>query len=127
MDVIRNSRRDSDRAYPLIALVNLVTAFVALVVCVDGPGLLKEAAQPNGEWPRMLITAGVAGTGALFGAIIGLRHIYLWRSMIICGAAGIVVGLITVAACLSPPPLAPAVVAVLLPATATGIFRSFSD
>jgi hypothetical protein len=123
----RDRGRESDRAYPLLALVSLLTAFVALAVSVDGTELLKEVKQPDGFRLRMMLICGAAGIGSLFGVIVGMRHVCLWRSTIICGATGIAVGLITLGASVYPPAHAPAVVAIFLPVVTVGIFRAFSD
>ena len=116
---------DSDRAYPLIALVNLLTACVALAACVDGSELFVVTAQPDGG--LLLITSAAAVTGAVCGAAIGTGYIYLWRSVALCSATGAIVGVVTLAAIVAPPQLAPAVVAIFLPAATVGIFRSLSD
>jgi hypothetical protein len=123
----RNSSREDDRAYPLIALVNLATAIVAIGVCVNGPGVLEEAADPNAIRSHLLMAFCIGGTGAVFGGIIGLGFLNRCRSAILCGGTGMFVGLITYAAFISPPPLAPALVAIFLPVITVGIFRSSSD
>jgi len=127
MNDIRNLERDSERSYPMIALVNLLTAFVALAVCVNGPGLIEAAARLRTAGSLLEAVVGMAGVGALFGAMMGLGHVSLWRSALTCSVAGIVVGLMTLAVCVSPPPIAPAVVGMFLPAVTVGIFRYGSD
>ena len=106
----------SERAFPLVALANLFTSCVALAVCVDGNRLLDKIGENLDRWPEMLAaTAATGGVGMLLGAFIGIGQLARRRSILICGLAGTLAALATLAACVSPGPLAASIVAIFLP------------
>lgn len=110
----QQSGEHSERAFPLASLVNLLTSIVAMVVCVNGAIVLKRIDEAPRSLAAMLITATIV-LGAVFGTIIGCGYVHRVRSIMICGSAGVVAGLITLAACVAPAPLAAAAVGVFLP------------
>lgn len=104
----------TEQAFPLAALISLLTSVVALLVCIDGRDL-GEAVDKAPVEQVLFSMGGALLFGALFGACIGCGTIRRTRGILVCGAAGALAALATLAACVAPGPLAPSIVAVFLP------------
>lgn len=104
----------SEHAFPLAALISLLTSVVALIVCIDGRELSKVIDRTPVD-QIMFSVAAALSIGALFGACIGCGNIHRTRGITICGATGALAALATIAACAAPGPLVPSLIAVFLP------------
>jgi hypothetical protein len=100
-----DAAESGDRAFPLIALLQLATFFAALAACVDGERLLVLAGEfPQNPWVGLaLIVAAIAGGGGL-GLILGLGQLRPARSAVIGIAVGVACGVTLLAAYAAPAP-----------------------
>lgn len=115
----------SEQSFPLISFVQLSTYCVALVTCIDFKKLRGQIdTLPNVDLSQVLALP-VASTvlGFLIGASVGLGQIRKWRSFLLCGTVGAVVGPLILSAFAAPAEPLQACFACALPLLSTLILR----
>ena len=94
---------ETERSFPLVALMQLGAVIGAIVVCIDGPRLW-ELFQRIGDEPWVavaLIMTAMASAGAV-GLVIGLGQRRRFRSALVGAAAGAMFGLLMLAVYAAP-------------------------
>src|SRR5690606_7182263 len=94
---------ETERSFPLVALMQLGAVIAAIVVCIDGPRL-RELAQQVNEAPGAvlaLIATATISSGAI-GLVIGLGQRRRFRSALTGAAAGALFGLLMLAIFAAP-------------------------
>lgn len=114
-----------EQSFPLSSFFQLITFFVALVVCIDSGDLsdvLSEARRGDvADFLKLALLSGLVGLA--IGASIGLGHIRKWRGMLLCGLSGTTVGILMFAVYLAPAQPAQAFSASLVPLVTTILIR----
>lgn len=114
-----------EQSFPLIVFVQLITFSVALVTCIDFKALsgpMRTASRLG--WPELLVLIfSFMLLGLLIGASVGLGQIRKWRSLVLCGATGVVIALLMLAAFAAPAQPLQACFACLLPLLSTFVVR----
>jgi hypothetical protein len=100
-----DAAESGDRAFPLVALLQLATFCAALAACVDGERLLVLAGEfPANLWLGIaLIVAAVFGGGGL-GLVLGLGQLCPGRNAVVGMAVGVTCGAALLAAYAAPAP-----------------------
>ena len=94
---------ETERSFPLVALMQLGAVIAAIVVCIDGPRLW-ELFQQIGDAPWIalgLIATAMISSGVI-GLVIGLGQRRRFRSALIGAAAGALFGLLMLAIFAAP-------------------------
>ena len=82
-----------ERAFPLLALIQLVTFWAALAACVDGPRLFELALDGlNTPWLSLSVAAGAILTGTLLGALVGVGQLRYGRGILVGSLIGALYG-----------------------------------
>lgn len=95
----------SDRAFPLVALLQLATFFSALAACVDGAELRNLVGRfPENSWIGIALIAAAVIAGGGLGLALGLGQLRPARNAVAGMAVGAACGAALLAAYAAPAP-----------------------
>ena len=113
-----------ERSFPLISLLQLITFFIALLVCIDGKKLLVYFSDNQYNLVSFYFSIfAVALIGFLVGFTIGLGHIRRGHSILVCGASGALIGVLFMAIFVAPASIYQSIAAPILPFFTTIVAR----
>lgn len=94
---------ETERSFPLVALMQLGAVIGAIVVCIDGPRLWKLFQRIGEEpWAAVALIATAIVSSGVIGLVIGLGQRRRFRSALIGAAAGALFGLLMLAVYAAP-------------------------
>ena len=101
--IVTTATTETERSFPLVALMQLGAVVASIVVCIDGPRLW-ELFQQIGDAPWIALALGTAAmiSSGVIGLVVGLGQRRRLQSALIGAAAGALFGLLMLAIFAAP-------------------------
>ena len=106
---VTTAATETERSFPLVALMQLGAVIAAIVVCIDGPRLWElfqrigdEPWAGDGLWIALALIATAMISSGVIGLVVGLGQRRRFRSALIGAAAGALFGLLMLAIFAAP-------------------------
>lgn len=101
--VVAITAPETERSFPLVALMQLGAVIAAIVVCIDGPRLWELFQRVGDEpWVALALIMTAMASTSVVGLVIGLGQRRRFSSALAGAAAGAIIGLFMLAVYAAP-------------------------